>query len=95
VSRRATIGGRVFRIGPGFQADLARHDVADAAARLGRPFLVVQAGADTVVGAEQTARLAAAGGAELVTIEGADHLFTGPAAARAMADAVLEWLART
>ena len=91
----ATIGGRVFRIGPEFQADLERHDVTAAAATLDRPFLVVQAGADTVVGAEQTRRLAEAGGADLVTIEGADHLFTGPEASRALADAVLAWLDRT
>ena len=91
----ATIGGRVFRIGAKFQADLERHDVTAAAATLDRPFLVVQAGADTVVGTEQTRRLAEAGGADLVTIEGADHLFTGPEASRRLAEAVLAWLDRT
>ncbi|MEM9467681.1 MAG: alpha/beta fold hydrolase [Actinomycetota bacterium] len=91
----ATIGGRTFRIGPEFQADLARHDVVDAAADLDRPFLVVQAGADTIVGPEQTTRLAEAGGAELVVVDGADHLFSGPESSRRLAAAVLDWLDRT
>lgn len=69
--------------------------MAQAAAALDRPFLVVEAGADTVVGADQTGRLAASGGAELITIEGADHLFSGPAASAALAAAVLDWLEST
>ncbi len=91
----ATIGGRTFRIGPEFQADLERHDVATAAAALDRPFLVVEAGADTVVGPDQTRGLAAAGGAELITVDGADHLFSGVEASTALAEAVLGWLDRT
>lgn len=91
----ATIGGRAFRIGPAFQADLERHDVLAAAATLDRPFLVVQAGADTIVGADQTRRLATAGKAELATIAGADHLFSGAEAGQALADTVIEWLGRT
>lgn len=91
----ASIGGRPFRIGADFQADLSSHDVVGAAATLDRPFLVVQAGADTVVAAEQTERLAAAGGAELVTVDGADHLFSGAAAGGELAAAVLDWLDRT
>lgn len=89
----ATIGGRAFRIGREFQVDLDTHDVEAAAGTLERPFLVVQAGADTVVPADQTQRLAAAGGADVVTIDGADHLFSGQDASRALAQAVLGWLA--
>ena len=91
----AMIGGRPVRIGEAFRAGLDDHDVEAAARSLGRPFLVVEAGADTVVGVEQTRRLAAAGGAELVTIEGADHLFSGVDAGAALADAVLGWVDRT
>ncbi|MEO0495452.1 MAG: alpha/beta fold hydrolase [Actinomycetota bacterium] len=91
----AHIGGRPFRIGAEFQEDLARHDVIAAAASLERPFLVVEAGADTIVGAEQTARLAAAGGADVATIPDADHLFGGAEAGAALADTVLDWLDRT
>ena len=91
----ATIGGRTFRLGRGFRDDLERHDVATAAASLDRPFLVIEAGADTVVGPEQTGRLAAAGGAERITIPDADHLFSGTAAGTALAAAVLDWLDRT
>ncbi|MEM9202228.1 MAG: alpha/beta fold hydrolase [Actinomycetota bacterium] len=91
----ATIGGRTFRLGPDFLAGLGSHDVVSAASAFEGPFLVVQAGADTVVGAEQTSRLAHAGGAELAIVDGADHLFTGREASTALADVVVGWLART
>lgn len=91
----ATIGGRPFLIGREFRDELADHDVATAAAVLDRPFLVVEAGADTVVGPEQTRRLADAGGADRITIPDADHLFSGLAAAESLAEAVLGWLERT
>ena len=91
----ASIGGRIFRIGPEFQADLDRHDVAAAAARLDRPFLVVEAGADEVVGSEQTRRLADAGRGDLVTIPDADHLFSGLDASQALSGAILDWLGCT
>ena len=92
---QASIGGRPFRIGAAFRRDLHEHDVIAAARALERPFLVVEAGADTVVGPEQTGRLAADGGGELVTIPGADHLFSGPDASRELAEVVLGWLDRT
>lgn len=91
----ATIGGRPFLIGAAFRDELAEHDVVAAAASLERPFLVVEAGDDTVVGTEQTRRLAEAGGAERITIADADHLFSGLDAADALATAVLGWLERT
>ncbi|MEM8708753.1 MAG: alpha/beta fold hydrolase [Actinomycetota bacterium] len=94
-SVETSIGGRPFRVGAAFQADLAEHDVLGAAGEIDRPFLVVQAGADTIVGREQTERLAAAGDAELITIADADHLFSGAGAASALADQVLGWLERT
>ena len=56
---------------------------------------VGSAGADEIVGADQTRRLAAAGGGEIISIEGADHLFSGSSASGRLADAVLGWLERT
>jgi putative redox protein len=85
------VGGRPFEIGAGFLDDLERHDVAEAAAALDVPLLVIEAGADTVVGHDQTARLAAGGGT-LRRIDGADHLFTTRAHADALAAALLDWI---
>ena len=65
-----SIGGRPFELEPTFVDDLANHAVTDAAATLGRPMLVVEAGADTVVGRDQTRALAEAGNADLVVVEG-------------------------
>jgi len=87
-----SVGGRPFTIGQDFLDDLERHDVMAAARSLGRPFLVVEAGADTIVGPDQTRALAAAGSAELVVVEDADHLFSDRANADELARAVLDWL---
>ena len=88
------VGGRPFDLDPQFLDDLDAHDVLDAAAGLNRPMLVVEAGADTVVDAEQTRALAAAGHADLVTVAGADHLFSAPEHARALAEVVVDWATR-
>jgi putative redox protein len=88
------VGGRPFDLDPGFLADLEAHDVRTAARELGRPMLVVEASADTVVGADETAALARAGRADLVRIEGADHLFSSPDHARQLAEVVVEWATR-
>lgn len=87
------VGGRSFEIGAAFLDDLERHDVAHAAATLDVPLLVVEAGADTVVGPDQTDRLAAAAGATLRRVEGADHLFTTRAHADELAAVILDWIA--
>ena len=65
-----------------------------AAARLDRPMLVVEAGADAIVGPDQTAALAAAGGADLARVEGADHLFARAEHARRLGEIVVEWASR-
>ena len=88
------IGPRPVRVGQDFLDDLHRHDVTAAAAQLGRPLLVVQAGADTVVGREQTGALAEAGSATLRTVAGADHLFSDRRHSEELVHVILEWLAQ-
>ena len=85
------IGGRRFEVSATFLDDLARHDVAEAAGELDVPLLVIEAGADSVVGAQQTARFAARG-ATVRRIDGADHLFSERAHADALAGVLLEWI---
>ena len=89
-----SVGGRPFALDPQFLTDLDDHDVLAAAAGLDRPMLVVEAGADAVVGPDQTAALAAAGGADLARVEGADHLFSRPEHARRLGEIVVEWASR-
>ena len=91
----ASIGGRAFRIGAAFQDDLDHHDVLSAAKALDVSMLVVEAGADQIVGADETRRLAEAAAADLITVDGADHLFSGQEAAEALAEGVLAWLVAT
>ena len=87
------IGGRPFQVGRPFLDQLDTDDVTTAVGELDIPVLVVAAGNDTVVGADQTARLAeAAADGCLVTIPGADHLFSDPGHASALAAEVIAWL---
>ena len=94
-SGEVRIGPKPVRVGRDFLDDLHRHDAAAAAASLGRPMLVVQAGADTVVGREQTEALAAAGSATLHTVAGADHLFTDRRHSDELVRTILDWLSHT
>ena len=91
-SGEVRIGPKPVRVGRDFLEDLHQHDVAAAAASLGRPMLVVQAGADTVVGRGQTKALAKAGSATLHTVAGADHLFTDRGHSDELARTILNWL---
>lgn len=86
------IGSRPVCVGRDFLDDLHRHDVAAAAGKLGRPLLVVQAGADAVVGRDQTEALAEAGSATLRTVAGADHLFSDRRHSDELVATVLDWL---
>lgn len=89
-----SVGGRPFDLDPQFLRDLDQHDVLTAAAELGRPMLVVEAGADTVVDQRQTRALAAAGKADLAVVEGADHLFSTPEHAARLSEIVVDWASR-
>lgn len=89
-----SVGGRPFELEPTFLEDLENHAVTDAAAALDRPMLVVEAGADRIVGVDQTRALAEAGNADLAVVDGADHLFTRPDHARKLAEIVVDWATR-
>ncbi len=92
-SIEVSIGGRPFMVGRPFLEQLADDDVTAAVSDLDIPVLVVAAGADSVVGANQTTRLAAAAtDGTLVTIPGSDHLFSAPEHAAALAREVIAWL---
>ena len=91
-SGEVRIGPKPVTVGLGFLEDLHQHDVAAAAASLGRPMLVVQAGADTVVGRDQTEALAEAGSAVLHTVADADHLFTDRRHSDELVRTILGWL---
>jgi len=88
------VGGRPFELDPQFICDLDDHDVLMAARGLNRPMLVVDAGADTIVGPEQGVALAEAGHADHAVIDGADHLFSSPDHARQLGDIVVDWASR-
>lgn len=88
------IGPRPVRVGRDFLDDLHRHDVATAAGDLGRPLLVVQAGADAIVGRDQTEALAEAGSATLSTVAGADHLFSDRRHSDELVATILGWLSQ-
>lgn len=95
-SAEVSIGGRPFTIGAAFLDDLDRHDVADAAANLGRPLLVLVPGNDQVVAPAEGRRLyeLAQPPRTLVEIPGADHLLSDPAHAAVAAQAVIDFLDR-
>jgi uncharacterized protein len=67
--------------------------VEPLAERVGIPWLLVHGSADTVVPSEESERMLAraAGPAELVLLDGVDHVFSGPAA-ESMAAEVVAWL---
>jgi pimeloyl-ACP methyl ester carboxylesterase len=90
--RLVSVGGRRFRIGSGFLADLEEHDPSVAAAELDIPLLVVAAGSDGVVPQTDSEALAATGGADFAVIEGADHLFSDRDHSAELALVVLDWL---
>jgi len=90
------IGGRPFPLGIGFVDDLEHHDVLSAASELDVPLLIVEAGDDSVVGPDQTRRLAdAAQRSTLVSVAGSDHLFSKRDHADELASRILEWIAST
>lgn len=90
-----TIAGRSFELEAGFLADLARHQVLEAAAALGRPYLVVHARDDEVVQHDHALELLEAAGEpkQLLSLETGGHLFDPIAAADLVLAGIVEWLA--
>lgn len=92
-----TVAQRRFRLNPGFVTDLARHDVSAEAALLGRPWCIVHALDDPVVGHENAEALyrAAQPPRKLVSLPTGGHLFADRADAEALLDAVRDWFGET
>ncbi len=89
-----TISGRSFELEQGFIDDLEHHSVLDAAAHLGRPYLVVHAKDDTVVGYDQGVELyeAAAEPKAMLSLESGDHLLGPIGAAEQALEGIVAWL---
>lgn len=92
---RATvsISGREFELERGFISDLECHDVLVRAGQLARPYMVVHAEDDEVVGIEHGERLykAASHPKKFVRLKTGGHLFGPRDASEKMVDAVVGW----
>jgi uncharacterized protein len=92
-----TVAQRRFRLNPGFVTDLAHHDVTGEAALLGRPYCIVHALDDPVVGHGNAEALyrAASPPRKLVSLPTGGHLFADRADAEALLVAVRDWFRET
>ncbi len=92
-----TIAGRSFELNAEFVHDLDRHDVLTEAAGLDRPYLVVHAKDDDIVGFENAERLhqAAAEPKRLAALDSGGHLFADRPAADLVLNEILEWFEAT
>ncbi len=90
---RVTVAGRSFDLNPSFAADLTDHDVSSRASLLGRPYCIVHAVDDDIVGFDNAEILhrAAAPPKKLAAMPSGGHLFGDRAAAEALLDVVLNW----
>lgn len=89
-----TIAGRTFELASTFLDDLGHHHVLDAVADLGRPYLVVHAKDDTVVGYDQALALFSSANEPkaLLSLETGDHLLAPVGAATEALAGILTWL---
>ncbi|MFC2967883.1 bifunctional alpha/beta hydrolase/OsmC family protein [Acidimangrovimonas pyrenivorans] len=90
------LGGRHFRIGRDFIADIAGERLEPELGHLKRALLVMHAPRDCVVGLENATRIftAARHPKSFVTLDKADHLITAPADAEYAAGVIAAWAAR-
>ena len=90
------LAGRPFTIKQQFVRDVTGAKVRDAAARLGRPFLVLHAPTDQVVGIENATGLfvAAKHPKSFVSLDTADHLLSNSADAAYSGRVISQWAAR-
>jgi putative redox protein len=91
-----SLAGRPFVIKKQFIDDVERADVLGAAAKLGRPLLILHAPRDQTVGIENAGRLfmAAKHPNSFVSLDDADHLLSSPSDARYAAGVIAAWAAR-
>lgn len=91
------VADRPFDLNPGFVSDLGTHEVTDRVSQLGRPYCVIHAADDGVVGFDNAERLyqAAVEPKRLVTLDQGGHMFSNPAAATKVLDAALTWFDET
>ncbi len=92
-----TIGGRSFDLEQGFVDDLSNHDVLAAAAALGRPYMVIHADDDEVVGVEHGEALfnAASEPKRFERLASGGHMLGPRSAADAALAAILSWYDET
>lgn len=91
------IAGRRFDLEAGFVHDLAVHDLCEAAASLGRPYLIVHCDDDDVVPVGEGARLhaCAAHPKKFIRYPAGGHLFADPAASAVLAADIVDWFDET
>ncbi|MEM9668838.1 MAG: bifunctional alpha/beta hydrolase/OsmC family protein [Pseudomonadota bacterium] len=90
------LAGRPFTIKKQFVDDVSGAKVHEAAAKLGRPLLVLHAPYDSVVGLENATGLftSAKHPKSFVSLDNADHLLTKSEDARFAANMIVAWAAR-
>jgi len=91
-----SLGGRPFRIGKAFLADVSQTNLETAIAELNAALLVLHAPRDATVGIENASQifLAAKHPKSFVTLDDADHLITRSADAEYVADVIAAWSRR-
>jgi len=91
-----SLGGRPFRIGKAFLADVSQTNLKAAIAELNAALLVLHAPRDATVGIENASQifLAAKHPKSFVTLDDADHLITRSADAEYVADVIAAWSRR-
>lgn len=92
-----TVGPRQFRLNPSFACDLTSHDVTGRAALLARPYLIVHAVDDDIVGHDNAEALyrAAAPPKKLASLPSGGHLFGDRADAEVLLETVVDWFGAT
>ena len=95
-SAKVDLGGRPFTIGRAFVEDVSRTRLEAAVAGLGRALLVMHSPADRTVSIENASGifLAARHPKSFVTLDGADHLISGPGEAEYAAEVIAAWAGR-
>ena len=91
-----SIGGRPFRIGRGFLADVAEQELGRHIAALRKALLIFHSPTDEIVGIENASRIftAARHPKSFVSLAGADHLLSRQSDAAYVANVIAAWAER-